>query len=86
MRGLLLSGTAASIVALRTTVRDRRARLWLVIVDAWTRTVLASDESPVAVRPLLRQLARVLDRTASRATVVVDAVDVQRARAWRDAR
>ena len=85
MRGLLLSGTAASIVALRTTVRDRRARLWLVIVDAWTRTVLASDESPVAVRPLLRQLARVLDRTASRATVVVDAVDVQRARAWRDA-
>jgi hypothetical protein len=85
MRGLLLTGTAATIVALRTTVRDRRARLWLVIVDAWARTVLASTECPEALRPLLRQLVRVFDRTLERARFEGDAVDVQRARAWRDA-
>gem|GEM_PF-4258203 len=28
MRALVLSGSAPAIVALRTTVRDRRARLW----------------------------------------------------------
>lgn len=85
MRGLALSGSAPPIVALRTTVRDRRARLWLVIVDAWARTVLASDECPEAVRPMLRQLARTFDRTIERARFDGDAVDVQRARAWRDA-
>ncbi len=85
MRGLSLSGSAPVIVALRSTVRDRRARLWLVIVDAWTRTVLASDEGPEAVRPMLRHLARVFERTVERARFDGDAVDVQRARAWRDA-
>ena len=85
MRGFALTGTAATIVALRTTVRDRRARLWLVIVDAWTRTVLASDEGPEAVRPMLRHLARVFERTVERARFDGDAVDDARARAWRDA-
>ena len=85
MRGLALSGAAPAIVALRTTVRDRRARLWLVIVDAWTRTVLASDEGPTDLRPQLRRLARTFDATLERARFDGDAVDVQRARAWRDA-
>lgn len=85
MRGLALTGSAPVIVALRSTVRDRRARLWLVIVDAWARTVLASDQCPEAVAPLLRHLARVLDRTVERARFDGDAVDVARARAWRDA-
>ena len=80
MRGFALAGAAPAIVALPTTIRDRRARLWLVIVDAWTRTVLASDESPEALR-----LARTFDATLSRARFDGDAVDVQRARAWRDA-
>ena len=84
-RGLLLAGAAAPIVALRPTVRDRRARLWLVIVDAWARVVLAGDECPEALRPALRQLVRVLDRTVERARFDGDAVDVERARAWRDA-
>jgi len=85
MRGLALVGVAPAIVALPTTVRDRRARLWLVIVDAWTRTVLASDECPEALRPALRRLARTFDATLERARFDGDAVDVQRARAWRDA-
>lgn len=85
MRALVVTGRAPAMVALRATVRDRRARLWLVIVDAWTRTVLASDPCPEAARPLLRHLARTFDRTLERARFDGDAVDVQRARAWRDA-
>lgn len=85
MRGFSLIGSAPAIVALPTTVRDRRARLWLVIVDAWTRTVLASDECPAGLGPALRRLARTFDASFERSRFDGDAVDVQRARAWRDA-
>lgn len=85
MRGFALTGTAPAIVALPATVRDRRARLWLVIVDAWTSTVLASDACPAGLGPSLRRLARTFDGSFERSRFDGDAVDVERARAWRDA-
>lgn len=84
-RPLALLGHAPVVVALPTTIRDRRARLWLVIVDAWVRTVLAGDDCPAALGPVLRRLARTFEATVERSRFDGDAVDVARARAWRDA-
>jgi len=77
--------TAPPTVALATTIRDRRARLWLVIVDAWTRAVLADAECTAKHGPALRRLARTIDATAERAHVVASALGTERALAWRDA-
>jgi hypothetical protein len=76
---------APPTVALAATIRDRRARLWLVIVDAWTRAVLADADCAAAHGPALRRLARLLDATVDRAHVVASALDTERALAWRDA-
>lgn len=84
-RGLLLVGAAPAVVATRATIRDRRARLWLVIVDAWVRTVLGGGDCLPALGPALRRLARTFDASLERSRFDGTAVDVQRARAWRDA-
>lgn len=85
MRGLALIGTAPLVVALRTTVRDRRARLWLVIVDAWARRTLAGPARPEPLRQRVWEMARVFDRTVERSRFDGTEVDVQRARAWCEA-
>ncbi|MDO9016622.1 MAG: hypothetical protein Q8S73_41090 [Deltaproteobacteria bacterium] len=85
MRGFALVGAARPIVATPTTVRDRRARLWLVVVFGWARLAHGLPACVEPMRTLLWRLLRTLDRTVERARFDGDAVDVERAAAWRDA-
>ncbi len=72
-------------VSLWPVVRDRRARLWVAALDAWSLVVLAGEPVGLvlpAALPPLRRLRRALAAGRERTVVICDEADVPRARAW----
>lgn len=80
-----LVDTRPARIALRPVVRDRRARLWVAALDAWSLVVLAGEPVGLvlpAALPPLRRLRRALAAGRARTVVACDDADVPRARQW----